>query len=277
MDIRPPSFSRIFDRKLFGYILKHTVEPSVSYRYQTGINDFSQIIRFDQRDILADTNEVRYGIVNRIYAKKSKSTGKCFQQSEIRLAYPGRRKTNREGHPCRHCAAKGDLRRSARPRSRHHHLGNRAEVLHESEPSAERLCPAKPTYSTAPSISPASPSSPSHASSRLIISRLRIQDASTDFGWALDYDPVLHQVNASTVFAGYRWGNWYLNAGQSYLNVPPPNPTIFDQYRIMLLYGNIGKKGLSVAGNMGWDARLHYIQSATGTNQLQLGLLRRYL
>ena len=96
-----------------------------------------------------------------------------------------------------------------------------------------------------------------------IISRLRLQDASADFEWALDYDPVLHQVNASTVFAGYRWGNWYLNAGQYYLNVPPPNPTIFDQYRLMLLYGNVSKRGISAAAAVGVDSRLHYIQSAT--------------
>src|SRR5271167_4542812 len=79
MDIRPPSFAKIFDRKLFGYVVKHVVEPRITYRYQTGINDFSQIIRFDQRDILVNTNEVQYGIINRLYAKKTKSTGECFR------------------------------------------------------------------------------------------------------------------------------------------------------------------------------------------------------
>src|SRR5271169_6224124 len=79
VDIRPPSFAKIFDRKLFGYVLKHTVEPRVTYRYQTGIDNFDQIIRFDQRDILVNTNEVQYGVVNRLYAKKTKSTGECFR------------------------------------------------------------------------------------------------------------------------------------------------------------------------------------------------------
>ncbi len=42
MEIRPPTVSKIFDRKLFGYVFKHTVEPSVTYRYQTGIRQFQQ-------------------------------------------------------------------------------------------------------------------------------------------------------------------------------------------------------------------------------------------
>ena len=110
-----------------------------------------------------------------------------------------------------------------------------------------------------------------------IISRLRMQDASADFGWALDYDPVLHQVNASTVFAGYRWGNWYLNAGQNYLNVPPPNPNIFDQYRVMLLYGNVAKRGISAAAAVGVDSQAALHPVGHRANELQLGLLRRHL
>src|SRR5271166_242690 len=78
MEIRPPSVAKIFDRKLFGYVMKHVVEPYAIYRYETGINNFSNIIRFDQRDILADSNSVEYGVVNRLYVKKSKSDPECF-------------------------------------------------------------------------------------------------------------------------------------------------------------------------------------------------------
>ena len=74
--------SRVFDRKPFGRAIKHTIEPYAIYRYQGGISDFSQIIRFDFRDILADTNEVEYGVVNRLFAKKTKLSPKCFQHPE---------------------------------------------------------------------------------------------------------------------------------------------------------------------------------------------------
>ena len=79
MEMRPPSIARIFDRKLFGYVMKHVVEPYAIYRYETGINNFSNIIRFDYRDILADSSGVEYGVVNRLYAKKTKSDAECFE------------------------------------------------------------------------------------------------------------------------------------------------------------------------------------------------------
>ncbi len=98
MQVRPPTLSKIFDRKLFGYVIKHTVEPQVVYRYQTGIDNFSQIIRFDQRDILADTDEVEYGVVNRLFAKKTKSTAKCFQHPKYALLTQETRPRGQEGH-----------------------------------------------------------------------------------------------------------------------------------------------------------------------------------
>ena len=79
MEVRPPSVAKIFDRKLFGYVMKHVVEPYAVYSYETGINNFANIIRFDQRDILADSSGVEYGVVNRLYAKKAKSDPECYE------------------------------------------------------------------------------------------------------------------------------------------------------------------------------------------------------
>ncbi len=93
-----PRSSKIFDRKLFGYVMKHTIEPQVVYRYQTGIDNFSQIIRFDQRDILADTNEVEYGVVNRLFAKKTTSSRECFQHPKYDLLSDRKRNGGQENH-----------------------------------------------------------------------------------------------------------------------------------------------------------------------------------
>jgi LPS-assembly protein len=262
MDIRPPSLARIFDRKLFGHVIKHVVEPSVTYRYQTGINDFSQIIRFDQRDILVNTNEVRYGIVNRIYAKKAKSTGKCFQNPKYDWLTPAAEKQIENAIHADIAPQKEACDDQQGP-AREIITWELAQKYYMNRTFGGALVPGQTNVfdSTVDLTGTAFLTQPRNLSP--IISRLRIQNASTDFGWALDYDPVMHQVNGSTVYAGYRWGNWYLNAGQTYLNVPPPNPNIFDQYRIMLLYGNVAKKGISAAAAVGVDTRLHYIQSAT--------------
>jgi len=263
VDIRPPSVAKIFDRKLLGYVLKHTIQPQITYRYQTGINDFSQIIRFDQRDILVDTNEVEYGVVNRLYAKKTKSTGECFVNPRYDwLTEENQRQMENVFHA--DIVPRKDTCDDKQGAARDVVTWYVAQKYYLNRTFGGALVPGQTNVfdSTVDFTGIAFLTNPRNLSP--IISRLKVQDASTDFGWALDYDPVLHQVNASNVFLGYRWRNWYVSAGQSYLNVPPPNASIFDQYRVMLLYGNISKRGLSAGGTMGYDTRSHYLQTATG-------------
>lgn len=99
-----------------------------------------------------------------------------------------------------------------------------------------------------------------------VVSRLKIADGNTDFQWDLDYDPVLHQVNSSMLFAGHRWNNWYFGGGQTYLNAPgevPPGTTtqdVWNQYRLMVQYGNVNKRGLSSSFQIAIDSRNDYIQ-----------------
>jgi LPS-assembly protein len=76
MDVLLPSLERVFKRKtIFGDKLKHVVEPRLTYKYVTGIGDqFYRVLRFDQTDILADTNEVEASLTNRLYAKRGNDT-----------------------------------------------------------------------------------------------------------------------------------------------------------------------------------------------------------
>ena len=67
LDIRPPSFERIWDDGDTAW--KHTIEPDIQYNYVTGVNDFGRIIRFDEDDTMTDTNEVEYGITQRLYRR----------------------------------------------------------------------------------------------------------------------------------------------------------------------------------------------------------------
>lgn len=67
VDIRPPSFDRIWGDEDTRW--KHTIEPDIQYSYVNGVNDFGRIIRFDEDDTLTDTNEVEYGVTQRLYRK----------------------------------------------------------------------------------------------------------------------------------------------------------------------------------------------------------------
>jgi LPS-assembly protein len=70
-----PSLERVFDAPSWmGSKVKHVIEPRISYRYVTGINDFNDIIRFDETDILSNTNEVTFSLVNRLLAKDRNGT-----------------------------------------------------------------------------------------------------------------------------------------------------------------------------------------------------------
>jgi LPS-assembly protein len=68
LDIRPPSFDRIWDRS--GTKWKHVIEPDIVYNYVNGVNNFSRFVRFDEDETLTDTNEIEYGITQRLYRRK---------------------------------------------------------------------------------------------------------------------------------------------------------------------------------------------------------------
>jgi LPS-assembly protein len=80
LDLILPSFGRVFNKKtVFGDKLKHVIEPRATYRFVTGIgDDFNRFIRFDETDLLANTNEVDLSLTNRIYAKRGDNVTEIF-------------------------------------------------------------------------------------------------------------------------------------------------------------------------------------------------------
>ena len=261
-ELRPPTLSKIFDRKPFGYAVKHTVEPYAVYRYQGGIGDFSQIIRFDFRDILADTNEVEYGFVNRIFAKKTKLSPHCFQHPEYAKISENLTSEPEEGV--------GICKDKSAP-AQEIFSWVIAQKYFGNPTFGGALVPGQRNVfdTTADFTGIAFLSEPRIWSP--VVSRLRASAGLTDFQWDLDYDPVLHQVNASTFFAGYRWGNLYLNGGQTYVNLPGQQavnngqvvPSVYNQWRLGAIYGAMNKRGLSGAFSVGIDSQTNLLQSAT--------------
>jgi LPS-assembly protein len=70
-DLRLPTLERFFvpsttqPRRRY----RHTIEPQITYRYITGIDNFPQFVRFDSDATRADTNEVEYGVTQRFWMK----------------------------------------------------------------------------------------------------------------------------------------------------------------------------------------------------------------
>ena len=75
-----PTLARVFSKKsIFGDKLKHVIEPRATYRYTTGIgDDFNRFVRFDETDLLSNTNELELSLTNRIYAKRGDNVQEIF-------------------------------------------------------------------------------------------------------------------------------------------------------------------------------------------------------
>jgi LPS-assembly protein len=72
LNLRLPTLERIYtpSPKLhLGSKLKHVIEAEAEYEYVTGIDEYHKIIRFDETDILSNSNQVTYSLTNRLYKK----------------------------------------------------------------------------------------------------------------------------------------------------------------------------------------------------------------
>jgi LPS-assembly protein len=66
VELKMPVLERDFSSSPIGSF-RHSIEPFLTYRRIDGIKDLNKTIRFDAEDVIANTNEVEYGIMNRFF------------------------------------------------------------------------------------------------------------------------------------------------------------------------------------------------------------------
>src|SRR5712672_2918587 len=91
-ELHPPALSRVFEHPWLGRKWKHVIEPRMRYDYVNGVNNFANVLRFDATDILSNTNDVEYTLVNRLYAKRvnpADDNQDCPQQGMNSLSIGG--------------------------------------------------------------------------------------------------------------------------------------------------------------------------------------------
>ena len=71
LDVRPPALARDFRHKDGSFFFRHTIEPYFVYRRIAGNSSFERIILFDEKDAIADTNEIEFGVTNRFFTRRS--------------------------------------------------------------------------------------------------------------------------------------------------------------------------------------------------------------
>jgi LPS-assembly protein len=283
IELRPPALERIFDKPFLGRKWKHVIEPRAVYRLVTGVNDFANVVHFDERDILSNTHEVEYGFVTRLYAKKSPPppedcetpmTGIAVGAAAPEQLVPWGRATNLEHPPC---TTGPDVREVATWQVFQKYFldPNFGGAIVDGQ---------RNVFTTTEDLTGiAFVTQARHLSP--LVSRLRVATSSrTDTEWDMDYDFQLGRINASTLLLNYNLGPFTLGAGDAFLQIPQPpitaytqtegtcsastatstQPTCkFEQFRVALGYGALTRRGFNAASSFGFDAETHQLQFAT--------------
>jgi len=265
VELRPPVLEKIFDKKFLGKKWKHVIEPRAVYRFVTGVNDFANVLHFDERDILSDTHEVEYGFVTRLYAKKSAAqaeecetpmTGIAVGAAAPEQIVPWQRVSNLDGQPC-----------TTGPEVREVVTWEVAQKYFlDPNFGGALVAGQRNVFTTTEALTGiAFATEPRHLSP--IVSRLRAATSShTDTEWDFDYDFQQGRVNESTLLLNYNLGSFTVGGGDAFLQIPQPNtiPVKYQQFRVALGYGGLTHRGFSAAGSLGFDSVAHQLQFATG-------------
>jgi LPS-assembly protein len=247
-ELRPAALERDFHSPwlvhLLGGDLRHTIEPDLQYRYVTGINNFRQILRFDDTDVVSNTNELEYGLTQRLF---------------LRHLHPHPYTGDEALGPDTMCGGGTRDWITWRVAQKYYFEPNFDHAITRGTPN-----PVETTldFTGIDFLTEARHNSP-------VISRLRMRTTTaTDVEWDLDYDAKEGKITSSNVFAGYQHGAYRFQFGDGYVNVPlgatplttakmPPGspnaPNPFNQIHLAAIYGAASKLGPSVGLNAAYD------------------------
>jgi len=268
VELRPPALSRVFDRPWLGRKWKHVIEPRMRYDYVTGINNFADILRFDATDVLTNTNEVEYSLVNRLYAKRlDPNVKECDVPGMSTLtiggvpqvgAVPWEPPPNPDAQPC-----------ASGPREI---LSWEIGQKYFFDPTFGNALVAgqRNVFTTTADFTGIAFLDEARRFAP-IISRLRIETSPrTNTEWDLDYDFKAGRINASTALVNYHYGPFTVGGGDAFLRVinnslgtTPAGAGDFHQLRVLFGYGQLNKRGFSAASSFGFDANHGSLQYAT--------------
>jgi len=235
VDIRPPALERDFTLNRWNRVLRHVIEPEITYRYVAGIGAQAQhVLLVDTTDIATNTNELGYSITQRLYLR-STSRQPCGTAQAIDSA------SNCPDQPREWASWQIAQKIFIDPK-----FGG-ALVAGQRNVFASTLDLSAVAFLTSPrNISP-------------ITSRLRFEAIrNMRVEWDMDYDPRLGQFGADNLYAGYSWGRTTVGIGHAMLNAVDENGSAAStiksqQLQPFLAIGKQNGKGFNLASNAGYD------------------------
>ncbi len=281
---------------LLGSEVKHTIEAEATYRVTRGIDDFHKVLRFDATDVVADTDEVEYGVTQRLFRKR-KNAKPCAPMGDRSGAAslpdapdaaslesglnpdPTQSVGNEEGVDASRDSCQDEELISWRLTQKYFLDPNFGGAILDGRRNifATTLSLSGVAFLTEPrSISP-------------LVSRLRFRSsAHTDVEWDFDYDTGAKKFTSSNLYLDLHAKDGVFGA-LSYARLDAPgrfyteavtststtgvttNISDFNQLQALMGFGNVVKPGLSVAAKAGLD--LKSISGATGTTTSPAGVV----
>lgn len=241
VDVRPPAVERDFILGRWNRVVRHIIEPELTYRYVGGIGSQARhTLLIDTDDIATNTNELEYSLTQRFYFTPIKAKP-CDTSDPVKAA-------------------------ACKSQPRQWISWQLAQKFFFDSTFGGAVIPdRRNVFDTTLDLSGVDfLSEPRNFSP--IISRLRFEAIPRlRAEWDLDYDPKSRHLNADNLYAGYSWAHTTLGIGHSLLNAVDENGSTAtaiksQQIQPFLEIGKQTGRGFNMAANTGYDFVLDQLQ-----------------
>ena len=239
--IRPPTLERDFVLARWNRVMRHVIEPELTYRFVGGIGAQARnVLLTDTDDIATDTNQAGFSLTQRLYLRP------------------------RSEQPC---ANTEDPSECPAPQREWASWQIAQNVFIDPNFGGALIPGRRNVFDSTLDMSAVafltSPRNLAPITSRVrfeAIDNLRIQ-------WDLDYDPRQGELTSDNLYAGYSWGRTTVGLGHALLNAVDESRGSASTIKSQQLqpFFSIGKQsgfGFNMAANGGYDFVLGQVQYA---------------
>ncbi|WP_245632119.1 LPS-assembly protein LptD [Edaphobacter aggregans] len=285
VEARAPVLERTFRSPLVGKLfgadaVKHTIEPMAAYLYVTGIHNFNEVLRFDDVDVVSNTNEVEYGVTQRLFLRPKKSAPCETPDTDAAAgsgAWTGAAAPGAMGGVGGNVASDAGYTAASGGCGSRELLSWRVTQKYFFNPSfgGAVVTGRRNIFTTTLALSGVAFLTEPREISPLI-SRLRWRTSDHfDVEWDWDLDTGAKKFTSNNVLVNFHEGNVFSGLSYARLNAPgrfniagfSSAVSDFKQLRVLLGYGGPTKRGFGVAANAGLD--LNSTQVQYGALQVQ--------
>ncbi|WP_255460823.1 LPS-assembly protein LptD [Edaphobacter albus] len=286
VEARAPVLERTFTsplvHKLFASDVKHTIEPIAAYHLVRGVDNFRRLLRFDDIDVVSNTNEVEYGVTQRLFLrqKSSESSEPCSEPKDDAAgsaAWTGAAAAGVMGGVSNGAASDAGYVGTQPGCGNREFLSWRLSQKYFLDPTfgGAIVTRSRNIFQTTLALSGiAFLTEPRNISP--LISRLRWKTSDHfDVEWNFDLDTGAKKFTSNNVLVNFHEGQVFSGLSYARLNAPgrfniagfSSAVSDFSQLRILLGYGGPAKRGFGIAANTGLD--LNSTQVQYGALQVQ--------